>query len=248
MNSIQQKPLAPTHLISTLQAEFTNLNNIYTSYRPLILAATQLLKQEPSFDRASVSNRTMRRSLLPFFGDALSWLTGTAKTKDVNNIMKKVNQLIAAQHNQQETLVNIISILNVTRYAIQVKRQHTNIVMDTVERTLQDVTTFYIITTSPYNSLNYQQIILHVFSILANLRDSLCYMREVTIHTMDYVDAAITGILSPHVLPVEDLRKMLLHIEERLPLTMHLPVSSEDTLYFYRYLCIHVLTGDEKFL
>ena len=33
-------------------------------------------------------------------------------------------------------------------------------------------------------------------------------MREVTIHTMDYVDAATTGILSPHVLPVEDLRKM----------------------------------------
>ena len=44
-------------------------------------------------------------------------------------------------------------------------------------------------------------------------------MREVTIHTMDYVDAA-TGILSPHVLPVEDLREILLHIEETLLSTM----------------------------
>ena len=43
-------------------------------------------------------------------------------------------------------------------------------------------------------------------------------------HTMDYIDASITGILSPHVLPVEDLRKMPPHIEEALPLTMHLPV------------------------
>ena len=34
-------------------------------------------------------------------------------------------------------------------------------------------------------------------------------MRKVAIHTMDYVDTATTGILSPHVLPVEDLRKML---------------------------------------
>ena len=45
---------------------------------------------------------------------------------------------------------------------------------------------------------------------------------------MDYVDAATTRILSPHVLPVEDLREMLLHIEKTLPLTMHLPISSED--------------------
>ena len=52
----------------------------------------------------------------------------------------------------------------------------------------------------------------------------------------------------PHVLPVEDLRKMLLHIEETLPLTMHLPISSEDTLHFYRYLHTHVLIVDEHFL
>ena len=45
-------------------------------------------------------------------------------------------------------------------------------------------------------------------------------------HAMDYIDAATTGILSPHILPVEDLRMMLIHIGEALPSTMHLPVSS----------------------
>ena len=59
-------------------------------------------------------------------------------------------------------------------------------------------------------------------------------MRQVAMHAMDHIDAAITGILSPYVLPVEDLRKMLLHIEEALPSTMHLLVSSGDTLHFYR--------------
>ena len=148
----------------------------------------------------------MRRSLLPFLGDALSWLTGTAMTKDVSSIKKRINQLIATQHNQQETLVHVISILNVTRYATQVNRQHINIVMNTAEKTHQDTTTLYNITHSLYSSLSYQQIALHIGSILANLRDSPYYMRAVTIHTMDYVDAATTGILSPHVLPVEDLR------------------------------------------
>ena len=73
-------------------------------------------------------------------------------------------------------------------------------------------------------------------------------MTEVTIHKMDYADAATMRILSPQLLPVEDVRKMLLHIEETLLSTMHLPVPSEDTLHFYRYLCTHILIAGEQFL
>ena len=54
-------------------------------------------------------------------------------------------------------------------------------------------------------------------------------------HTMDYIDTTTTGKLSPHTLPVMDLRKMLSHIEETLHSTLHLPVSSEDTLHFYHF-------------
>ena len=94
--------------------------------------------------------------------------------------------------------------------------------MHAAEQTHQDVTTLYNITHSLYSSPSYQQIVLHIHSILASLRDSLYYIKEVAMHTMDYIDAATTGMLSPHVLPVEDLRKMLLHIKEILPFTMHL--------------------------
>ena len=52
-------------------------------------------------------------------------------------------------------------------------------------------------------------------------------------HTMDYVDAATTGTLSPHVIPIEDFKQMLSHIEETLPPTMHLLVSSEDAYVYY---------------
>ena len=249
LNSLQQKPLPPTYILSALQAELANLDSIYTSYKPFILTATQLLRREPTIASISHFHRHTKRSLLPFLGDALSWLTGTATTMDIRSIKNRVNQLIAMQHQQQQqTLVHIISILNVTRYATQVNRQHNNLVMDAVERTHQDITMLYNITCSLYTSLNYQQFVLHIHSILANLRDSLYYMRQVAIHTIDYIDTATTGILSTHVLPVEDLWKMLIHIEEALPSTMHLPVSSEDTLPFYRYLCTHILITDEQFL
>ena len=65
---------------------------------------------------------------------------------------------------------------------------------------------------------------------------------------MDYIDAATSGILSPHVFPVADLQKMLQHIADTLPPALHLPISPEDTLHFYRYLRTHVLIENKQFL
>ena len=99
LTSLLQKPSAPTQLLSAPEVELNNLNSIHTSYQPLIHYAIQLLKKGPSFDGIPVSSKHMRRSLLPFLGDTLSWLTGTATTKDVNAIKTRINQLITTQQN-----------------------------------------------------------------------------------------------------------------------------------------------------
>ena len=41
LNSLQEKPLAPAYILSALQTELANLDSIYTSYKPLIITATQ---------------------------------------------------------------------------------------------------------------------------------------------------------------------------------------------------------------
>ena len=41
---------------------------------------------------------------------------------------------------------------------------------------------------------------------------------------------------------------MLMHIKAELPPTMHVPLSSNDTLHFYRYICTHSLVAEEQFL
>ena len=107
-----------------MQAELTNINDIYTSYKPIIIPTINLLDTDPSFDGNSNYNKCVRRNLLPFLGDSLRWLTGIATTKDINSIKKRVNQLIAAQSMQKEAIVHIVYILNITRYAAQVYRQH----------------------------------------------------------------------------------------------------------------------------
>ena len=91
-------------------------------------------------------------------------------------------------------------------------------------------------------------MILHIRLEFANLCDSLHYLQTVSTHTMEYINATTSSILSPHVLPVADLQKMLQHIADTLPATLHLPISPEDTLHFYRYLHTHILIQNKQLL
>ena len=65
---------------------------------------------------------------------------------------------------------------------------------------------------------------------------------------MDDINAATSGTLSLHVLPVIDLQRMLQHIADTLPPMLYLPISPEDILHFYRYLHTHVLIENKQFL
>ena len=94
---LEQQPSALTQMLSMLQVELTNIKDIYNSYKTTIVSAVKLLQTNPSFDGQSQSHTHHRRSLLPFLGDALSCLTGTATTKDINNIKTWINKLIAIQ-------------------------------------------------------------------------------------------------------------------------------------------------------
>ena len=151
--------------------ELSNIKDIYNSGKTTITSAIKLLQSnQPQ------THILHRGSLLPFFGDALSWLTGTATTKDIHSIKSRINQLITTQASQQETLVHIISILNVTRYATQVNRHGINALMDAVRATSHNINNLYNLTTSLATSTNFHQLILHIRSVFANLCDSLNYI------------------------------------------------------------------------
>ena len=171
LRSLDQHPLAPTQLLATLQLELSNIQDIYKSSETTITSAIQLLNYNQLQTQA-----WCRRSLLPFLGDALSWLTGTATTKDIHSIKTRINQLIATQTSQCNTMVHIVSILNITRYATQVNRHSINNLIDAVHTTSQDINNLYNLMTSLATSVNFNQMILHLRSVFANCRDSLHYL------------------------------------------------------------------------
>ena len=73
---------------------------------------------------------------------------GTATTKDINSIKTQINQLIVTESSQQQALVHVISILNITRYAAQVNRHCINILMDVAEATSHNINNLYNLTKS----------------------------------------------------------------------------------------------------
>ena len=120
--------------------------------------------------------------------------------------------------------------------------------MDAARATSYHINNLYNLTTSLATSINFHQLILHIRSVFANLCDSLSYIQMVSTHTMDYINAATSGTLSPHILPVMDLQRMLIHIADTLPPMQYLPVSPDDALHFYRYLCTHILIENKQVL
>ena len=176
LHFLDQQPSALTQLLSTLQVKLTNIEDIYNYYKTTIISAIDLLHANPTFDGQTESHICHRRSLLHFLGDALRWLMGTATTKNINSIKTWINQLIVTQSSQQETLVHVISILNVTRYAAQVNRHSINILMDVAEATSHNINNLYNLTTSLATSVSFHQLILHIRSVFANFPYSRNYI------------------------------------------------------------------------
>ena len=104
LQSLEQYPSALAQLLSTLQLELCNIKDIYNSGETTITSAIKLLQSNQP--RTHIC---CKKSLLPFLGDAVSWLTGTATTKDIHNIKTRINQLITTQESQCNTPVHIVS-------------------------------------------------------------------------------------------------------------------------------------------
>ena len=135
---LQYQTFASIFVLNAVLGEFTNIDSIYQSYIPTIQVAIQLLWTEPVLNKLSPADSPWPKgSLLPFLGDALQCLTWTATMKDMTEIKQQINLLMQKPTKEEETLVHIISILNVTWYTTQVNRQKLNEVMEAPRRQMK---------------------------------------------------------------------------------------------------------------
>ena len=249
ISRLQNHPNDEIEPLQPLQVKLDNLHNLFMTYKPVFSSARSILQTQPSFDGKPLPpSGRKNRSLLPFLGSALKWLTGTATTKDIKYIKKWISSLIETQGSQQKTMVHIISILNLTQYETQVNRQWINIILKELTKSNEDIRALFNITNQIATQVQVQNIVLHLRAMLTNLRDCLHFMKQLANHILEYIDTATTGTLTPHLIPMPDLQQMLYRIESELPPNMHLLIPSSDPLHFYRYLWTHVLVEENQFL
>ena len=137
----------------------------------------------------------------------------------------------------QQTLLNVIYILSITRYAVQVNRQKLNMMIDALQRSNEDLNRLLNITEILIQCIRYQLMYIYMHTILAYLRDS---------HT--YIMNPLCGC---------SYNQYIVTWPEKYPLTHRIwttlnnapAISLDDTLhFFYWYLSTHVLIAEGWFL
>ena len=140
ISKLRNHPDDAIELLQPLQVELDNLHRLFMAYKPVFSSAMSIIQMQPSFDGKPIPpSGRKKRSLLPFLGSALKWLTRTATTKDIKHIKKRISSLIETQENQWKTMVHIVSILNLTRYETQVNRQWINIILKELTKSNEDI-------------------------------------------------------------------------------------------------------------
>ena len=134
-------------------------------------------------------------------------------------------------------------------YATQVNRHSINNLIDAVHTASQDIDNLYNVTTSLASSISFNQMILHIRSVFANLHDSIHYLHTLSTHTKDYINATTSGMLSPHVLPVADLWKMpTAHCRQPTSYSAPANITSGHPTLLQVSVHTHVLIENKQFL
>ena len=106
-------------------------------------------------------------------------------------------------------MVHIVSILNLTRYETQVNRQQINIILKELTKSSEDIRALFNITNQLATQVQVQNFMLHLQAMLSNLRDCLHFMKQLANHVLEYIDTATTSTLTPHLIPMPNLQKIL---------------------------------------
>ena len=140
ISNLRNHPDDAIEPLQPLQVKLGNLHSLFMAYKSVFSSAMSILQTQPSFDGKPIPPLGRKKqSLLPFLSSALKWLTGTATTKDIKHIKKRISSLIETQENQWKTMVHIVSILNLTRYETQVNRQRINIILKELTKSNKDI-------------------------------------------------------------------------------------------------------------
>ena len=176
----------------------------------------------------------MKRSVLPFVGEAMSFLFGTVSDKDLENINKNIDILAS---NQQEILHDLeftMSVLNATRIEVSKNRRSIMSIIEIIMELDEKIDRLESILEKKLAWL--EQFVHTVFQLQflidelkLSTQDLIIYLDNLKLEIdMLAVNRMSTGLIKP-----TDLRNILIEIESKIPNNFGIPVDPKLDIWHY---------------
>lgn len=188
--------------------------------------------------RRSSSVRQKRSSILPWGGDLLKSLFGTATDSDLQGLREKLASLSANQGKLVHVVQGSLSMINKTNTVASQNRHATNTLINDVtalNRRLSNLQNM-VLNEQKLNRIS-QHLTFQVNSIIRSITTTIQGSKLVIHQLSRDLEHAMRGELSTTLVNSVDLRELLADIEQQLPETLELKdYSHEKVMWYYRHL------------
>ena len=207
----EHRPKLFSDLKKRLWKKFTHNTDLLDKEMNLTIDTLQLL--DPSHPTR------VKRALLPFVGDALSSLFGTATTTEIQDILSRVNELDSSRNDFVNVIDSTVTMVNQTIVDVSVNRQ-------TINR-LTNVTD--LLSDKYADSYTVAMLEIEMESMFDDLILTTRDFRRAVLNLETILSLAENGILPRSLVPPSRLTKILTEIQKKLPLDLALPFPPSDT-------------------
>ena len=191
-----------------------------------------------------------KRSLLPFVGDAMSWLFGTVSQSSLQGIKAQIRELQA----NQQTIVHVaeqsLTVINESRELIRENRHSINDIiksLKTLDSEMKALTEQ--LAKSVLENRYFLEITSKMDLRLSEIRILLGNVRSYLSNLESQLDYLSLGKISTRIINPNKLQALLLEIEKHSPKLMTLISDPKTDIWtFYRYLTSTTIFREGKIL
>ena len=194
------------------------------------------------------SNTRTKRSLLPWGGDLLNALFGTATDSDLEGLRTQLGRLATNQNQLVHVVENSLSMINKTNAVAQENRHLANNLVDDVNNLNTKITQLRAtaLTNVRITRLS-ETITTQITTVLRSLSMSLQGLESDINKLASHLDQGMRGELSTSLVPPTQLRKILADIEELLPGSLEIKdYEDEQVMWYYKHLPVTVIPDNNK--
>ena len=237
-----------SELMSTKRSLVSKIDTFKLSTDFTLVQLEGMLDNVKAIYTQDSQSRQKRSSLLPWGGDLLKSLFGTATDSDLVGLKKQLSNLAVNQNALVHVVENSLSIVNKTNTIAVENRHLTNTLVADLEylsnkfETLRITALNYRRLTNIRNHLT-SQVDIIIRSVAQTLENSQLTINRLTTD----LNIALRGELSTNLLKHNELRKILTEISERIPQSLTVKdYEGNQVMWYYKHLPVTIIPDSSR--